>query len=119
MEKLLIISTHATDNAERATVPFVIGVTATISDMQPTIILQMEGAWLAKEGHATLVRDPAFPPLADLMKDFMDGGGRVLVCSLCARKRGIKKEDMVKGVIVVSAPSMLKEIADASKILTY
>jgi uncharacterized protein len=119
MEKILLIATHATDDSERATIPFVIGVTATISEMEPTILLQMEGAWLAKEGYAKLVNDPAFPPLAELMKNFLEGGGRLLVCGPCARKRDIKQEDMVKGVVIVNAPAIIKEISEASKVLTY
>jgi predicted peroxiredoxin len=119
MDKLLLIVTHGTDDSERATIPFVIGLTATISEVQPTIILQMEGAWIAKKGYAKLIKDPAFPPLEDLLKDYLSGGGRLMICGPCARKRDIKSDDLIEGVTVVNAPAIVKEIADTSKVLVY
>jgi uncharacterized protein involved in oxidation of intracellular sulfur len=119
MDRLLLVVTHATDDSERATVPFVIGTTALVSDMEATILLQMEGAWLAKKGQAQLVNDPAFPPLADLMGKFTEAGGRILVCGPCAKKRGLRQEDMVEGITIVNAPTIVKEIGEAKSVLVY
>jgi uncharacterized protein involved in oxidation of intracellular sulfur len=118
MDRLLLVVTHATDDSERATVPFVIGTTALVSDMETTILLQMEGAWLAKKGQAQLVNDPAFPPLADLMGKFTEAGW-ILVCGPCAKKRGLKQEDMVEGITIVNAPTIVKEIGEAKSVLVY
>jgi uncharacterized protein involved in oxidation of intracellular sulfur len=119
MDKLLLVVTHATDDSERATVPFVIGTTALVSDMEATILLQMEGAWLSKKGQAQLVNDPAFPPLADLMAKFVEAGGRILVCGPCAKKRALKQEDMVEGITIVNAPSIVQAIAESKSVLVY
>ncbi len=119
MDKLLLIATHATDDSERATIPFVLGMTALVSDMEATILLQMEGAWLAKKGQAQLVQDPAFPPLVDLMNTFLESGGRLLVCGPCAKKRGLIQEDLVDGVTIVNAPTIIKEIGSSRSVITY
>ena len=119
MDKLLFIVTHATDDTERATVPFVLGTTALVSDIDATILLQMEGAWLAKKGQAQLVNDPAFPPLADLMAKFQESGGRIMVCGPCAKKRGLVLEDLADGITIVNAPTIVKEIGEARSVLVY
>lgn len=119
MEKLLIISTHAEDNPEKATLPFVVAVAALASDMQPTIALQSMGVHLATKGYAKLVHESSFPPLEDLLRSFIEGGGRLLVCSPCMKKRGIDPADLVEGAVVVNAPTLVKEIGESKAVLTY
>ena len=72
--------------------PFVLGVTATVSNREPTILLQMEGAWLARKGHAQLVDDPAFPPLGELLEAYLDGRGKV------APLRTVREEERPQAV---------------------
>jgi uncharacterized protein involved in oxidation of intracellular sulfur len=119
MEKLLIISTHAEDNAEKATLPFVVAVAALASEMRPVIALQSMGVYLATKGYAKLVHESSFPPLEDLLKSFMEGGGRLIVCSPCMKKRGIEPSDLIEGAVVVNAPTLVKEIGEAKAVLTY
>jgi predicted peroxiredoxin len=119
MEKALFIVTHSEDDAERATLPFVMAVTALASDMQATIVLQMAGVWLAKEGHAKIVHESPFPPVIELMEQFKEAGGRLLVCQPCLKKRQIEPGELVEGAVIVNAPTIIKEAGEAKSVMVY
>ncbi|MBM4237233.1 MAG: sulfur reduction protein DsrE [Euryarchaeota archaeon] len=119
MEKILIISTHAEDNPEKATLPFVVAVTALASNMQPIVALQSMGVYLATKGYAKIVHEASFPPVEELIETFIDGGGKLLVCSPCIKKRGIEQDDLIEGAVIVNAPTLIKEIGEAKAVLTY
>jgi uncharacterized protein involved in oxidation of intracellular sulfur len=119
MEKLLIVGTHGEDNAEKATLPFIVAVAALASEMQPVSALQSMGVYLATKGYAKLVHELSFPPLEDLLKSFIEGGGKLLVCSPCMKKRGIEPSDLIEGAVVVNAPTLVKEIGEAKAVPTY
>jgi len=119
MEKLIVIATHAEDNAELATLPFVMAVTATASEMEPVVVLQAMGVWLATKGYAEHMTVSGFPPLNELMESFMESKGRLLVCAPCMKKRGIELEDLIEGAIVVNAPTVIKEIGEAKQVVCY
>ena len=119
MDKLVVIATHAEDNPEMATLPFLVGVAATASEMFPVLLLQSMGVYLATKGYAKLVHESSFPPMDELLNAFLDGKGKLLVCEPCMRRRGIKDEDLVEGAIVANAPAMMKEIAEAKNVVSY
>lgn len=119
LEKLLIIATHAEDNPEKATLAFVVAVTAVASEMQPVVALQSMGVYLAKKGYAKMVCESSFPPIDELIDSYLSSGGRLLVCSPCMKKRGIAPEDLIEGAVVVNAPTLVKEISEAKAVLVY
>lgn len=119
MEKLLIIATHAEDNPEKATLPFVVAVTALASEMQPVVALQSMGVYLAKKGYAKMVHESSFPPVDELIDSYLSSGGKLLVCSPCMKKRGLEPSDLIEGAVIVNAPTLVKEIGEAKAVLTY
>ena len=49
-EKIVIIATHAEENPDKATIPFIMGSAALAMDVEATIILQVTGVYLALKG---------------------------------------------------------------------
>jgi len=119
LDKLVFIITHGEEDAEKATLPVVMAVTALASDIQATVVLQSSAVWLAKKGFAKLIHENPFPPLVDLLQQFLEADGRLLVCQPCMRKRNIEPSDLIDGVVVVGAPTIIKEVAEATNVLTY
>jgi predicted peroxiredoxin len=119
MDKLFIIVTHAEDNPELATMPMLMAVTATASEMYPVVLLQSMAVHMATKGYAEKVHEAFFPPMDELLQAFLEGKGRLLVCEPCMKKRGIAKEDLIEGAIVANAPTIIKEIADAKNVISY
>jgi uncharacterized protein involved in oxidation of intracellular sulfur len=119
LEKALFIVTHSEDDAERATLPLVMAVTALASDMQATVVLQMSGVWLATKGFAKIVHENPFPPVSDLIDQFLEAGGKLLVCQPCLKKRLIEPSELIEGAVIVNAPTIVKEVGEAMNVLVY
>jgi predicted peroxiredoxin len=119
MEKLLIVSTHSNDDPERATIPFVLGLTALSQGKDAVILLQIDGVWMARKGFAALVREETFPPALDMLNQFLEAGGRIMVCGPCANKRKLQPTDLIDGVVIVNAPTIVKELGEAHNVVSY
>ena len=118
-DKLLIVSTHSEDDAERAIIPFVLGLTALSSGIESVILLQIMGVYMAKKGFAKNVVEHSFPPVKELIDQYLEAGGKLLVCNPCMKKRGLEAADLIEGAIVVNAPTIVKELGEAKNVVSY
>ncbi len=118
-EKLVFMVTHGPEDAERATIPFVMAAAALASDVAVVMGFQADGVELVKSGVAEAVAAPEFPPLAKLLGDVREMGAALLVCSPCIKSRGIAPSDLVEGAEVVAAGRFVVEITSATNTLTY
>jgi uncharacterized protein involved in oxidation of intracellular sulfur len=118
-EKLVFMVTHGRDDAERATIPFVMGCAALASEVDAVIGLQVEGVWLAYKGETDQISAAGFPPLAGLVDTFRELGGKILVCSPCMQSRDIAPEDLIEGAEIVAAARFVAEITSATNSLVY
>jgi predicted peroxiredoxin len=118
--KMVIMCTHGPENPERATVAFAMATAALASDVEVVVGLQVDGVHLAAKGVAARVKADKFPPFADLLAAFLEGGGRLLVCAPCAMARAI---DTANGLVtpstVVGAAAFVAECLQADRVLTY
>lgn len=117
-QKLVIMATHASEDPERATIPFVMGCAALASDVDVVIGFQADGVCLVKKGEAGTIEAPGFPPLAKLLADFQELGGTLLVCTPCAKSRGIT-ESLIDGAELVAAARFVAEVTSATNSLSY
>jgi uncharacterized protein len=119
-EKLVILITHGPEHAEHASIPFVMAVAALASDVEVVIGLQASGVELAVKGAAETVNAEAFPPLAKLMADYKDLGGKLLLCGPCVKSRHIDAENgIVENAEVVAAARFVVEVTSATNALVY
>ena len=118
-EKLVIMVTHGPDDAELATIPFVMGAAAVASDVELVMGFQAEGVRLVQEGIAEKVHAPEFVPLAQLLADIRELGGTFLVCGPCVKSRQIPPEGLVEGAEIVAAARFIAEITSATNSLVY
>ncbi len=119
VEKLVIMVTHGPEDAERATIPFVMAAAAVASDVEVVMGFQAEGARLMRRGVAETVEAPEFMPLIKLLDDIRELGGKFLVCGPCIKSRQIPPEDLVEGAEVVAAARFIVEITSATNSLVY
>ncbi len=117
--KMLLIATHAEDDPERATIPFVMANAALAEGMEVTVVLQAEGVRLAARDYAGGVHAPQFPPLQDLLAGFLELGGILMACTPCMRARNIQEGDVVQGTRLVAAGTIVAEAASAGIALAY
>ncbi len=111
--------THGPEDAELATIPFVMGCAALASDVDAVIGFQADAVTLMRKGEVDVVQAPEFPPLATLLDNFRELGGKLLVCSPCMKSREITQEDLIEGAEVVAAARFVAEITSSTNSLTY
>ncbi len=85
-KKMFIMCTHAADDAERATIAFVMATAAQAADIEVAMGFQAEGVRICASGTAETIAAAPFPPLKQLFEAFVEAGGRMLVCAPCLRR---------------------------------
>lgn len=119
MAKLLINCTHGREDAERATLAFVVGNVAASADQEVVVLLTIEGVWNATRGYADGISKEGFQPLRDVMQSFVSNGGKIWACGACAKPRGITEADLVDGAKIVSAANAVEYLASGAASLSF
>ena len=119
MSKLLINCTHGAEDAERATLPFVVGNVAASADQEVVVLLTIEGVWNATKGYSDGICKEGFQPLRDVMQSFIANGGQIWTCGACAKPRGITEVDMIPGARIVSAANAVEYLASGAASLSF
>jgi len=118
-EKVLYIATHAGEDPERASLPFVLGLAALAMDVEAVVALQGTGVYLAKKGVMENVFAAGLPPLKELMDNFRELGGRLWVCTPCINERKILESDLIEGAEVMAAAKLTQALLESSASLVY
>ena len=118
-EKIVYITTYAAEHAEKATLPFVMANAALTMDVEAIVALQGGAVFLAWNGYQDHVFAPGLPPLKDLMKSFLDAGGKLLVCVPCLRERRIPETELIEGAQPMAAAKLTLEILSANAVISY
>jgi len=113
-DKVLVVQTNGTGNAERAYATFIFSKAALSMGKEVTIFLLMDGVSIARKGNAEKVKHPAFDRLDKLMGPIIEAGAKVYVCELSAEFRGIKQEDLVEGTKLAGAATYITLLSDPS-----
>lgn len=110
-ELLLFTVSHAEDEPERATVPFIAAATAIVSGRRAVAVATVEGVLLGLPEVADRIEVDGMPPLADLQHQLVRGGGEIWLCSACTTRRGITGDrDLVPGATIVGAARIVEAL---------
>jgi len=118
-EKVLYIATHAGEDPERASLPFVLGVAALAMDLEAIVALQGTGVFLAKKGVMENIFAAGLPPLKELVDNFRELGGKLWVCTPCIKERKILESDLIEGAEVMAAAKLTEALLESSASLVY
>ncbi|MGO9017584.1 MAG: DsrE family protein [Syntrophobacteraceae bacterium] len=118
-EKIVYIVTHAGEDPERATLPFMLATAAQSMDVEAVVALQGSGVFLAKKGYLEHVRSAGLPVLKDLVQSFLNENGKLIVCVPCIRERKIEEADLIPGATPGAAAALTQEILSANSTLVY
>lgn len=118
-EKIVYIATHAGEDPERATFPFMLANAAQAMDVEAVIVLQGTGVYLAKKGYVDHVHASGLPPLKQLMESFFQQGGKLLVCTPCIKERKISEEDLIEGAVPIAGATLVQELLSAKATVVY
>lgn len=118
-KKLVIVNSRGFDD-ERSSVAWSIANTAVASNMDVTVFLVAAGVGWVRKGAADAARlNPMDPTMSDMIGNFVEQGGKVLVCPPCAKVRGYDEGSLIDGAIIAGAPVMLEEIQQGAGSLSF
>ncbi len=119
-EKILYMCTHASDNPEKAAMPFVMANAALAMDIQVVVALQGPAVYLALKGYIEKMVPPGgFPAMEKLVKDFLELGGELRVCVPCMKTRNIADDELVENAKTVAAGELTVISLEADAVFTY
>ena len=118
-EKIVLVATHAGEDPERATFPFLVANAAQAMDVEAVVVLQGTGVFLAKQGYAKHVLAPGLTPLKTLIDSYVANGGKILVCLPCIEERQISHADLVPGSELIKAGRLVVEMTGAKSTAVY
>ena len=115
-ERLLFPCSHGTAEPERATIPFIAAATAAVSGHAAAVVCTVDAVWIGTPGHATTIEAEGLPPLEDLVRQLVDHGGEIWLCSSCTTRRGIDANDIREGAHIVGAATIVDALASGKAI---
>jgi uncharacterized protein involved in oxidation of intracellular sulfur len=119
-EKILYIGTCAGEDPEKASMPFVMGCAALAMDIKATIVLQGNAVYLAQKGYTDkMPPGGGFPPMRELLTNFLELGGELKVCVPCIKSRNIEESELVAGSKTTAAGALNLEAIEAKAVLVY
>jgi uncharacterized protein len=107
-DRFTVNLTHAGEDADRATVAFVVANAALASGKEVMVFLSIEAVRLGVVDGAVDIHAAGFSPLADLIATFGGGGGKILVCTPCAKSRGLDELPLVPGAYLGGGAGLIE-----------
>lgn len=117
--KFCVSLTCAKNDADKATVAFVVANAAAASDKETVVFLNVEGVRLATPGYADDIREEGFAPLKDLIANFAAAGGKIWVCSPCFKRRKLDETKLVAGATIVGGAKLVEFLSDGAPCVSY
>lgn len=116
VQKILINCRDGIHDVERATVSFILAVTASKTS-ETAVFATSDAAGLCVKGGVDGLVAEGYEPLADLVGDFIGNGGKIWLCPACAKAKGITEADLIEGVEIAGAPKTMAFIASGAQLL--
>lgn len=119
MKEIMIHNTHGKDDVERASLAFVVANVARSSNQRATVLLTIDGVWIATKGYTNGLQANGFAPLGELVQQFVENGGQIWVCGACAKPRNITADDLIGGAEMVGAATAVEALVNGANGLSF
>lgn len=114
--KYLINVQDGINNLERATIAMVLATTAS-KDSDAALFVTSDATNMFVKGAVNGLAADGHEPIADLMSQFMGNGGKVWVCPICVKTKGIQADELVDGVEIAGAPKTMAYLQSGAMLL--
>jgi predicted peroxiredoxin len=119
MCKVMVHNTHGKDDAERASLAFVVGNTALSSGQEAIMLLTIDGVWLSTHGYTDGLQADGFAPVGEMIANFVNNGGQLWVCGACMKPRGITAEQLIEGAQMVGAATAVEAMVNGANTISF
>jgi len=80
---VIMLTVGKADNGKNATMAFSCGMSALAMGYPSTVFLTSDGSVWGFQGSAEGIRVQGFPPLEELIAQYLEAGGELIICSVC------------------------------------
>jgi predicted peroxiredoxin len=115
--KFLINCQDGANDVERATVSFIMALSAATHNAETAVFATSDAASLCVKGGADDMVAPGYEPLSGLVEEFIDNGGHIWLCPVCAKAKGITPDDLRPGVELAGVPRTMEFMASGARLL--
>jgi predicted peroxiredoxin len=119
-KKFCVSITECKSNEDMATVGFVVANAALGSEKETMVFLSADGVWAAVGAeYGKINAGEPFAPLQELVDKFVAGGGQVLACAPCLKKRGLTEKDLIAGATPAGGAALVEFLSDGTPSISY
>ncbi len=115
-QKFLVHCQDGANHVERATISFILAVSASKS-CETVVFATSDAATLCLKGGADQLSATGYEPLAGLIEAFVGNGGQIWLCPACAKAKGITQDDLRGNVEIAGAPRIMAYLATGAQVL--
>lgn len=115
-QKFLINCQDGINNIERATISFILAVTAS-KTAETAMFVSAEASSLLVKGAMQGKVAPGYESIQSLYTAFIHNGGKIWLCPACVKAKKLTQEDLIDGVEVAGAPKSMAFLADGAHLL--
>lgn len=117
--KVVVNLATGLEDPERVTVAFLVAGAAAAAAKPVTMFLTKEAVRLALAGTAEATACDGCPPLATLVEQYADAGGRLLVCPVCFGARKLAEDALVENATLGGATPLWQWIGEGATVFSY
>jgi predicted peroxiredoxin len=115
-EKYLVNCQEGKNNIERASISFVLAATAS-KTCETVVFLTADASIWSTKGGADYLQHDGMEPISDLINQFIGNGGKIWLCPICAKVRGIAETDLIEGAEIAGAPKSMAFLESGARLL--
>ncbi len=119
MTNVMIHNTNGNGDIEKASLSFVVANTALASGQDTAVLLTTDGVCIPTKGYTDGLEANGFPPLKELVNNFVSNGGKLWVCGACAKPRGIGPDDLMDGAELVGAATAVEAMVSGTRTISF
>jgi len=92
-----------------------IALQAKMEDSDATVILMEDGVYCGLKGQES----KQFFRTVEILENFVEMGGKILVCGMCIKERGIDAKDLIDGCEVIDLAKLVQTMAEADQTVFF
>jgi tRNA 2-thiouridine synthesizing protein D len=90
-------------------------LTALLEGHEITIVLIQDGIYVGK-----IEQNPnEYPNHLEYVENIISEGGRIIVCGVCCKSRGIKQEELLNGAKIVGMHEIVQAVTESDKHISF
>jgi predicted peroxiredoxin len=115
----MIHNTHGKEDLERASLAFIVANAGLTAGQESIVLLTIDGVWLAKRGYTDGLQAEGYAPIGELISNYINNRGKVWVCGVCIKPRGINEADLIEGAQIVGAAVAIEAMVNGAQTLSF